>query len=98
MFERDMCYDLLSAYAETDASQKSQITRKIAECLKSVTFDDVEQLTVPLRSVRPAKPKLLPPKDMLRRRINSAPSGRMALIHAIAHLELNTIDLALDMI
>ena len=98
MVERDICYELLSAYAETDASLKAQITRHIAESLKSGTFNSVKQLAVPLRPGRPAQPELRPPKDMPRRRINSAPAGRIALIHAIAHIELNAIDLALDMI
>jgi uncharacterized ferritin-like protein (DUF455 family) len=98
MVERDICYELLSAYTETDASLKAQITRHIAESLKSGTFYSVKQLAVPLRPGRPAQPELRPPKDMPRRRINSAPAGRIALIHAIAHIELNAIDLALDMI
>ena len=34
---------------------------------------------------------------MPRRRISRAAGGRVALIHAIAHIELNAIDLALDM-
>ena len=98
MLEKDICYELLSAYAETDASLKAQITRQIAESLKSGTFNNVKHLAVPLRPGRPAQPELRPPKDMPRRRINSAPAGRIALIHAIAHIELNAIDLALDMI
>jgi uncharacterized ferritin-like protein (DUF455 family) len=73
MVERDICYELLSAYAETDASLKAQITRHIAESLKSGTFNSVKQLAVPLRPGRPAQPELRPPKDMPRRRINSAP-------------------------
>lgn len=44
-----------------------------------------------------ARPPLLPPADMPRRRLGSA-QGRIALLHAVAHIELNAIDLALDII
>ncbi len=47
----------------------------------------------------PARPQyltLLAPADMPRRRFATL-SGRIALLHAIAHIELNAIDLAFDM-
>ena len=46
---------------------------------------------------RPAAPHLVPPKDVKRRRLGPA-AGRGALLHAIAHIEFNAIDLAADMI
>ena len=48
-----------------------------------------------MRPMRPAKPVLLPPQQMQRRR---GAAGRAALLHAIAHIEFNAIDLAWDMI
>lgn len=53
--------------------------------------------SVPLRPARPAKPELLPPKSMKRRGPGS-PQGRIALLHALAHIELNAIDLACDLL
>ena len=47
--------------------------------------------------MRPAKLTLLPPRGVPRRRITTGSAGRVALLHAIAHIELNAIDLALDM-
>ena len=44
---------------------------------------------------RPAQPELIPPHRVPRRRLGS-PAGRIALIHAIAHIEFNAINLALD--
>ena len=55
----------------------------------------MKRQALPLRPGRPALTELLPPKNMPRRRINSASAGRIALIHAIAYIELNSIDLAL---
>ena len=44
---------------------------------------------------RPAHPALVPPKQVQRRAMNTA-EGRAALIHALAHIEFNAINLALD--
>ena len=52
----------------------------------------------PDRPARPDRPALVAPGAVRRRRINSAPAGRIALLHALAHIELNAIDLAWDMI
>ncbi len=46
---------------------------------------------------RPARPELLDPRDVPRRRPGS-PAGRIALLHAVAHIELNAIDLHWDIV
>lgn len=46
---------------------------------------------------RPPKPDLVAPKDLVRRRVGSH-EGRLALMHSIAHIEFNAINLALDAI
>jgi len=51
----------------------------------------------PDNPARPEKPELLEPRDMPRRRPGKA-SGRLALIHAVAHIELNAVDLHWDII
>lgn len=53
--------------------------------------------TPPLRPARPEKPDLLPPRDVPRRRPGT-PQGRIALLHAVAHIELNAVDLHWDII
>ena len=50
----------------------------------------------PCRSGRPDRPLLRPPREVPRRRITQSAPGRIALLHAIAHIELNAVDLALD--
>lgn len=52
---------------------------------------------MPDRPRRPAKPTLLPPNAMPRRTFKGA-RGRFALLHALAHIELNAIDLAFDIV
>ncbi len=44
---------------------------------------------------RPAHPRRVPPMDVPRRRLGNV-EGRAALVHAIAHIEFNAINLALD--
>ena len=44
---------------------------------------------------RPARPKLVPARELPQRGVGSA-EGRAAFIHAIAHIEFNAIDLAWD--
>ncbi len=51
----------------------------------------------PLHPSRPEKPELLDPRDVPRRRPGS-PQGRIALLHAVAHIELNAVDLHWDII
>ena len=53
--------------------------------------------TPPEAPARPAKPDLLSPRDVPRRRPGS-PAGRIALLHAVAHIELNAVDLHWDII
>ncbi|MBY6046792.1 ferritin-like domain-containing protein [Vannielia litorea] len=46
---------------------------------------------------RPAKPALLDPRDVPRRRPGTE-AGRKAILHAVAHIELNAIDLHWDVV
>ncbi len=51
----------------------------------------------PASPARPPLPELLDPRDVPRRRPGS-PTGRIALLHAVAHIELNAVDLHWDII
>ncbi|MEO0936978.1 MAG: ferritin-like domain-containing protein [Pseudomonadota bacterium] len=51
----------------------------------------------PLRPARPERPELLSPRDVPHRKPGS-PEGRIALLHAVAHIELNAVDLHWDII
>ncbi|WP_454763574.1 ferritin-like domain-containing protein [Cupriavidus campinensis] len=45
---------------------------------------------------RPARPELVPPQKVERRRSLRTDAGRAAMIHALCHIEFNAINLALD--
>ena len=55
--------------------------------------------TSPCRSApaRPERPELLPPNRMPKRGKAGSERSRIALLHALAHIEFNAIDLAFDM-
>jgi uncharacterized ferritin-like protein (DUF455 family) len=52
----------------------------------------------PDRPARPARPELLLPRDMPKRRSAGSLASRIALLHALAHIELNALDLSWDLI
>lgn len=53
---------------------------------------------MPDRPARPARPMLLPPARMPRRGRGGSVRGRIAMLHALAHIEFVAIDLAFDLI
>ncbi len=55
------------------------------------------QANPPLHPTRPDRPELLSPRDVPKRKPGS-PEGRIALLHAVAHIELNAVDLHWDII
>ena len=52
----------------------------------------------PPEPARPERPQLRAPRDMPKRRGGGTLNNRIALLHALAHIELNAIDLAWDLI
>lgn len=86
-----------------DPGDKADATRAIAACWADARAgragDTLEPgtATPPDIPARPEFPELLDPRDVPRRRTGTL-QGRVALMHAIAHIELNAIDLHLDII
>jgi len=52
---------------------------------------------MPDRPGRPPRPELLPPRKMPKRS-TAGEKGRVALLHALAHIELNAVDMTWDLI
>jgi len=53
-------------------------------------------VAMPDQPARPARPELLPPNRMPKRGRGGSERGRIALLHALAHIEFSAIDLAFD--
>lgn len=92
----------LACLQETDVDQKCSQTRQAWQlCQADALPLTSEPLTSePLDAVlhnpgRPARPELVAPRQLSRRRLGTL-EGRAALIHALAHIEFNAINLAWD--
>ncbi len=84
-----------------DGREKTALSRSYASQWQAARAEgktlQIGQADPPLHPARPAKPELLSPRDVPRRRPGS-PEGRIALLHAVAHIELNAVDLHWDVI
>ena len=81
-----------------DARAKALAGREAAEAWRSGSVTDVGTVDPPDRPARPDRPELTRPGRVKKRKITAAPEGRAALLHALAHIELNAIDLAWDIL
>lgn len=86
----------------TDAERKAASVRSLPETLSETFKLSTEEAQAVLPEPpgvpgRPDRPVLLPPTAMKNRAVGN-PEGRAALIHALAHIESNAIDLALDVL
>ena len=84
-----------------DGREKTALSRRLAAEWQAARakgeHPEVGHADPPLHPARPARPELLSPRDVPRRRTGS-PAGRIALLHAVAHIELNAVDLHWDII
>ncbi|WP_232830325.1 ferritin-like domain-containing protein [Oceanicella sp. SM1341] len=84
-----------------DARAKAALSRRLAAHWRAAAEAGaplpVGDAAPPDTPARPERPELLDPREMPRRRTGSA-AGRVALLHAIAHIELNAIDLHWDIL
>lgn len=91
---RDLAVRVLGA---ADPADKVGRGAEAAAAWRSGAVTAIGDAVPPDRPQRPAQPVLLPPRDMPRRRRRGLP-GRVALLHAVAHIELNAVDLAWDLV
>ena len=93
MNPRQSALDILTL---ADPDVKASAARALFSGLSLDALDPLTELTpaAPLPG-RPALPRLVPPKDVAARSPFTL-EGRAALLHAVTHIELNAIDLALD--
>ena len=81
-----------------DPLAKASTARVLAEDWISGAIIDIGTPGAPDRPARPARPELRAPRDMPKRRAGNSAQTRLALLHALAHIELNAIDLAADIV
>jgi uncharacterized ferritin-like protein (DUF455 family) len=90
----------IAVLCASDPKRKAELATALAADLVSggLARDFAAGGATPDRPARPARPELRPPREMAKRRVSGGPEKRAAMLHALAHIELNAIDLALDMI
>ncbi len=81
-----------------DPTEKVMAARAAARDWRLGRLDFRFDVAMPDRPARPAAPELLPPNRMPKRGRGGSERGRIALIHALAHIEFVAIDLAFDLI
>jgi uncharacterized ferritin-like protein (DUF455 family) len=79
-----------------DPAEKARAARALAAAWRGGAITEIGTATPPARPARPARPELKRPGEVPRRKINRGSAGRGALLHALAHIELNAVDLAVD--
>ncbi len=94
----EMAVDVLTT---ADGRTKTQISRAHVQRWQAARAQGQPQelgdAAPPSFPARPDKPELKDPRDVPRRKPGSE-TGRIALLHAVAHIELNAVDLHWDLI
>lgn len=85
------------ALLETDPRAKLMRAREVARDWRLGRLDWAFDVEMPERPGRPKCPELQPPNRMPKRGRGQSDRARVALWHALAHIEFVAIDLALDM-
>lgn len=80
-----------------DPAAKVAMARRAARDWRLGRLDHRFDVPMPDQPARPETPELLPPRRMPRRGKGGSERGRIALIHALAHIEFTAINLAFDM-
>lgn len=87
------------AICERDLDRKTALAQETARRwhARRLSLRSPLDPELPERPGRPERPELVPPKAVEKRSLHTLP-GRIALLHALAHIELNAVDLALDIV
>lgn len=89
----------IAAINSSDLDRKTGLAQETATRWFKRTISLRSPLDPPIadRPGRPDKPLLVPPRQMEKRSLHTV-KGRVAMLHALAHIELNAVDLALDIV
>lgn len=94
----DLAQEAVAILSTADASAKAKAARALGAAWRDGRAAFQGPARPPSRPARPAHPELRRPGDMPKRKAGGNLEKRVALLHALAHIELNAIDLAWDLI
>ena len=81
-----------------DPHDKRRAARALARAWRRGELAHRCDVAMPDQPAWPARPELLAPGQMPRRRKGGSTRGRIAMLHALAHIEFVAIDLAVDLV
>lgn len=81
-----------------DPHDKRRAARALARAWRQGRLAHRCDVPMPGQPAWPARPELLAPAQMPRRRKGGSERGRVAMLHALAHIEFVAIDLAVDLV
>lgn len=85
-----------SVLEATEPREKVLRARAVARDWRAGRLTHSFDVDMPDRPGRPTHPELLPPNKMPHRRRAGSLAGKVAMLHAFAHIEFSAIDLAFD--
>jgi uncharacterized ferritin-like protein (DUF455 family) len=94
----DLAQEAVGILSTADAMEKAAAARALGAAWREGRAAFLAPAQPPARPARPARPELRRPGDMPKRKAGGNLEKRVALLHALAHIELNAIDLAWDLI
>jgi len=96
MMKGSVAAAIRAAMLTPDPAAKAMATREVRRDWAGARLTFTFEVPMPDVPARPARPELLPPNAMPKRGRGGSERGRIALLHALAHIEFVAIDLALD--
>ena len=96
--DRTVAAAALTVLATAHPADKVKAARAAARDWRAGRLAPAWDVAMPDRPARPAHPELLPPGRMPRRGKGGSLPNRIAMLHALAHIEFAAIDLAFDLI
>jgi uncharacterized ferritin-like protein (DUF455 family) len=82
---------------EADPKAKMRSARAAARAWRHGALGHEFDVAMPDSPARPERPPLLAPSQMPKRGRGGSERGRVAMLHALAHIEFSAIDLAFDL-
>ena len=93
-----LCEAAVAVLTTAAPLDKVRLTQEYAAAWREGRIAEFGSLPPPERPARPERPELKLPRDMPKRGRGGSAQNRVALLHALAHIELNAIDLAWDIV
>ncbi|HEX9964472.1 MAG TPA: ferritin-like domain-containing protein [Allosphingosinicella sp.] len=86
-----------SVLLTAEPKAKVRAARAAARAWRRGELEPAFDVAMPGSPARPGRPELRPPSHMPKRGRGGSERGRIAMLHALAHIEFSAIDLAFDL-